>query len=109
MAHWHLISHLSLNYLSLVEEGRQALQQILGLYDFTDSPSTGKMIEGISALNSRRHFARVFVFPGRRARSRSHLDGAYRLLLVPDISRELMRTRLVKLLQPRLGRSVMVI
>ncbi len=59
MAHWHLISHLSLNYLSLVGEGRQALQQILRLYDFTDSPGTGRMIEGISALNSRPHFARV--------------------------------------------------
>lgn len=59
MALWHLISHLSLNYLSLVEEGRHALQQILRLYNFTDSPSTQKMIEGITGLQSHRHFARV--------------------------------------------------
>ena len=56
---WRLISHLSLNYLSLVSEGRDALQQILRLYDFTDSQFSSKMIEGITALRSRPHFARV--------------------------------------------------
>ena len=59
MALWQLISHLSLNYLSLVEEGRSALQQILKLYDFTDSPFAQKMIEGIIELQSKPHFARV--------------------------------------------------
>ena len=57
MALWHLISHLSLNHLSLVEEGRASLQQILRLYDFTDSPFALKMIEGITALKSRTLFA----------------------------------------------------
>ena len=56
---WNLVSHLSLNYLSLVSEGRDALQQILRLYDFTDSPVTQRMIEGITSLNSRPHFARL--------------------------------------------------
>ena len=56
---WRLISHLSLNYLSLVEEGRGALQDILRLYNFTESPALEKQIAGISALSSRRHFARV--------------------------------------------------
>jgi len=56
---WRLISHLSLNYLSLVEEGRAALQEILRLYNFTGSPDTAHHIEGLTALNSRRHFARV--------------------------------------------------
>ncbi|HXB72172.1 MAG TPA: type VI secretion system baseplate subunit TssF [Candidatus Acidoferrales bacterium] len=56
---WQLVSHLSLNYLSLVSEGRDALQQILRLYDFTDSPVAQRMIEGIAALNSRPHFARL--------------------------------------------------
>jgi len=56
---WQLISHLSLNYLSLVNEGRDALQQILRLYDFTGSPVTQKMIEGITAIRSRPHFARL--------------------------------------------------
>ena len=59
MALWHLVSHLSLNHLSLVGEGRDALQQILRLYDFTDSPFARKMIEGISDLKSRPHFAPV--------------------------------------------------
>ena len=56
---WRLISHLSLNYLSLVEEGRGALQDILRLYNFTESPALEKQISGIAALSSRRHFARV--------------------------------------------------
>jgi len=59
MALWMLISHLSLNYLSLVEEGRSALQQILHLYDFTDAQSAQRMIDGIAAVESRPHFARV--------------------------------------------------
>jgi len=59
MALWHLISHLSLNHLSLVEGGRDALQQILRLYDFTESPFAQKMIEGITDLKSRPHFAPI--------------------------------------------------
>ena len=54
-----LISHLSLNHLSLVDNGRDALQQILRLYDFTDSPFAQKMIEGITDLKSRQHFAPI--------------------------------------------------
>ncbi len=56
---WRLISHLSLNYLSLVSEGKEALQEILKLYDFTHSPHAAKQIEGIVALESRPHFARI--------------------------------------------------
>jgi type VI secretion system protein ImpG len=56
-AQWRLISHLSLNYLSLVEEGREALQQILKLYNFTESPFIRKTIEGITHLKSKRQFA----------------------------------------------------
>jgi type VI secretion system protein ImpG len=56
---WRLISHLSLNYLSLVEEGRGALQDILRLYNFTDETSLERQITGIAALSSKRHFARV--------------------------------------------------
>jgi type VI secretion system protein ImpG len=59
MALWRLISHLSLNYLSLVEGGRGALQQILRLYDFTETPFAERMIRGISNVTSRPHFARV--------------------------------------------------
>lgn len=56
---WRLISHLSLNYLSLVEEGKEALQEILRLYNFADSAYLEKQIAGIQQLRSRRHFARV--------------------------------------------------
>jgi type VI secretion system protein ImpG len=56
---WHLISQLSLNYLSIVSEGTEALQRILRLYDVTNSSSTQKMIEGIASISSRRHFARL--------------------------------------------------
>jgi type VI secretion system protein ImpG len=57
---WRLISQLSLNHLSLVEGGgRYALQQILQLYNFTDSAAARKIIEGILDVQSERHFARV--------------------------------------------------
>jgi type VI secretion system protein ImpG len=56
---WRLISHMSLNYLSLVEEGREALREILKLYNFTDSVYTAKQIEGIMNVKSNRQFARV--------------------------------------------------
>ena len=56
---WSLISHLSLNYLSIVEDGKEALQKILELYDFSDSADINKQISGIVSLSSRRHFTRV--------------------------------------------------
>jgi type VI secretion system protein ImpG len=75
---WRLISHLSLNYLSLVEDGRQSLQHILRLYNFTESAYIQKQIEGISKLDSERHFARVISEYGisfaRGTRVRLELD-----------------------------------
>lgn len=56
---WRLISHLSLNYLSLVEEGREALQEILRLYAPSAPGSTERQIDGILEVANRRHFARV--------------------------------------------------
>jgi len=56
---WRLISHLSLNYLSLVAEGKEALQEILKLYNFSGDPALQKQISGILSLGSRPHFARV--------------------------------------------------
>jgi type VI secretion system protein ImpG len=57
-AHWRLISHLSLNYLSLVERdganGPDALQEILKLYDVADSSATRQQINGITGVVSRR-------------------------------------------------------
>jgi type VI secretion system protein ImpG len=56
---WRLISHLSLNYLSLVDEGREAFQEILKLYNFTGSAYSEKQIDGITSITSARHFARL--------------------------------------------------
>src|SRR5207249_7434987 len=50
-AMWRLISHLSLNHLSLEggREGAEALREILKLYDFADSEETRTMITGVLA------------------------------------------------------------
>jgi type VI secretion system protein ImpG len=56
---WRLISHLSLNYLSLVDEGREAFQEILKLYNFTGSAYSEKQIDGVTSISSARHFARL--------------------------------------------------
>lgn len=55
-AFWRLISHLSLNHLSLVSEGKEALQEILRLYD---SGGTFHQAEGIRSIASSPGFARV--------------------------------------------------
>jgi type VI secretion system protein ImpG len=60
---WRLISHLSLNYLSLVEQeggsGPEALREILMLYDFADSAATRRQIAGIRQVKARRVFRTV--------------------------------------------------
>lgn len=55
-SHWRLISHLSLNHLSLAdsEQGLDALQAILRLYDLADSSVTRQQIHGITRVASRR-------------------------------------------------------
>jgi type VI secretion system protein ImpG len=58
-AMWRLISHLSLNYLSFVEGGREALQQILRLYDIGRSAYSQNVIESILRVRSARHYTRV--------------------------------------------------
>ena len=54
---WRLVSQLSLNYLSLAEEGVASLQEILRLHNFTDSSYLENQIGGIVRLNSSPHFA----------------------------------------------------
>ena len=58
---WRLISHLSLNHLSLsdYEDGADALREILKLYDFTDSPETRAMIDGLVSVRTRRVVGRA--------------------------------------------------
>jgi type VI secretion system protein ImpG len=68
-AYWGLISHLNLNHLSISAsaEGREALQQILRLYDFSDPAAgqqqmaevTQQLIEGITAVSSSRVVGRA--------------------------------------------------
>lgn len=55
-AQWRLISHLNLNYLSLVgDKGTpEALQEILHLYNFDDSSVTRKQILGIKNIETRK-------------------------------------------------------
>jgi type VI secretion system protein ImpG len=61
-AAWRLLSHLSLNHLSLTDEaeGLAALQEMLRLYDFSDPEASGQqatvtrnLIEGLTRLSSR--------------------------------------------------------
>lgn len=61
-AQWRLISHLSLNYLSIAD-GPHALQEILKLYDFTGSSVVQQQIAGITGLSSRRIVARPGSMP----------------------------------------------
>jgi type VI secretion system protein ImpG len=69
---WRVVSHLSLNYLSLTDtdEGDgasssgetralDALREILKLYDFVDSPVTRQRIAGLVGLRSRKIVRRV--------------------------------------------------
>jgi type VI secretion system protein ImpG len=56
---WRLISHFSLNYLSITEGGREALQDILQLYDFSDDAAVRNEIAGIASVSSRSSVARV--------------------------------------------------
>jgi type VI secretion system protein ImpG len=50
-AHWRLISHLSLNHLSLGHKGIEAFQETLRLYDLPRSVINEKMLSGIVAID----------------------------------------------------------
>lgn len=65
---WRLMSHLTLNHLSISDaaEGREALREILRLYDFTDptvdpqhAAAVRQVIEGVSGVSTRRVVGRV--------------------------------------------------
>ncbi len=57
---WRLISHLTLNHLSLTDnkEGAESLREILRLYDFTDNDETQALIDAITSVNSNKVVAR---------------------------------------------------
>jgi len=58
---WRLISHLSLNHLSITggPDGAAALRELLRLYDYTSSQTTAQQIEGITSINSERSVAPI--------------------------------------------------
>jgi type VI secretion system protein ImpG len=58
---WRIISHLSLNHLSLVDgdEGASALREILQLYNFRQSAETQAIIESIVEIRTERVVRRV--------------------------------------------------
>lgn len=133
-AAWRLISHLSLNYLSLAEEGRDSLQNVLRLYNFADSPHTEKQIQGITKLQSSRRFARVIsehgISFGRGTTVEIELDedqfvggGAYLFSSVLEhffglyvsmnsfcelIARTVQRKEVLKHWKPRAGNRILV-
>lgn len=54
---WRLISHLNLNYLSLVNDENdspEALREILNLYNFTDSIAIRNQIVGLKGVESKK-------------------------------------------------------
>ena len=58
---WRLVSHLTLNHLSLTDgpDGADALREILALYDFTESAVTRAQIEGVRAVSGKRVLGRA--------------------------------------------------
>lgn len=48
---WRLVSHLSLNHLSLSAGGVQALREMLRLYDLPQSASNRRQIDGIAGVD----------------------------------------------------------
>jgi type VI secretion system protein ImpG len=75
---WRLVSHLSLNYLSLVQEGTDALKQILRLYDFGQSAYSQNVIDSILRIESKPRFTRLSSEHGitfaRGTRIELHID-----------------------------------
>lgn len=64
---WRLISHLSLNYLSITDsnekEGAAALRELLGLYSPMSDSSIDKQIEGVRGVSSKPVVRRI-TMPG---------------------------------------------
>jgi type VI secretion system protein ImpG len=51
--HWRLISHLSLNHLSLCADGVDAFREMLALYDLPRSASSQRQIAGIVGIEQK--------------------------------------------------------
>jgi type VI secretion system protein ImpG len=51
--HWRLISHLSLNHLSLTADGVDAFREMLALYDLPRSASSQRQIGGVNSIEQK--------------------------------------------------------
>ena len=56
---WRLISHLSLNHMSLVSQGREVLLELLSLYNYRSTSAIRKQINGIVSVASEPVVARI--------------------------------------------------
>ncbi|WP_296185888.1 type VI secretion system baseplate subunit TssF [Pseudomonas sp. UBA1879] len=56
---WRLISHLSLNHMSLVSRGREVLLELLSLYNYRSTSAIRKQINGIVSVASEPVVARI--------------------------------------------------
>jgi type VI secretion system protein ImpG len=56
---WRLISHLSLNHMSLVSQGREVLLELLSLYNYRSTSALRKQINGIVSVGSEPVVARI--------------------------------------------------
>lgn len=56
---WRLVSHLSLNHLSLVSQGREALMELLSLYNYRQASAIRKQINGITRISSEPVMTRI--------------------------------------------------
>ncbi len=56
---WRLVSHLSLNHMSLTSRGREALLEMLSLYNYRDTLATRKQINGITDIASAPTLTRI--------------------------------------------------
>jgi type VI secretion system protein ImpG len=78
---WRLISHLSLNYMSIVDSGVAALQEMLALYNLSDSAANGRQIQGVVGISSAPAVTRVagrdFAGVVRGSEIRLKLDADY--------------------------------
>jgi len=57
--YWRLISHLSLNHLSIVDQGTDALKEMLTLYNYAQTQTANRQIQGICTISSQPATTRV--------------------------------------------------
>jgi len=56
---WRLVAHLSLNHMSLAENGREALLEMLALYNYREASAIRKQLDGIVSIRSESRVHRI--------------------------------------------------